>query len=84
MSRSYKRTPVFKDGSDSRRKRYSKRWANKKVRSAKLIAFTKSNKYRRMYETWDICDYRFYRPLSLEVAKDRGELNWWKKWYYRK
>lgn len=79
MSRSYKRNPVYKALS-----KYSKRQANKKVRRTKLTAFRKSNMYRKVYETWDVCDYRFYVPFSSEISKNKDDMNRWRKWYYRK
>lgn len=85
MSRSYKRKPVYKDGSSGRRriKKHDKRRASRKVRRTNT-AFRKSNIYRRLSETWDICDYRTYEPFSYEYLEDKELLNWWKKWYYRK
>lgn len=85
MGHSYKRNPVYKDGSGARRriKKYYKKRANKKVRRTN-ITFRKTNMYRKISETWNICDYRFYVPFSLEISEDKDELNWWKKWYYRK
>ena len=84
MSRSYKRTPVFKDGSDnSKTKKYSKRLANKKVRRQMIEQRKKSNDYRKNgMESWDICDYRFYRPKSINMTEE--ELYTWKKYFYRK
>lgn len=85
MSHSYKRNPVYKDGSSNRRriKKYYKKQANKKVRRTRT-AFRKTNMYRKISETWNICDYRFYVPLSLEISENEDKLNRWKKWYYRK
>lgn len=62
MSRSYKHTPVYKVNKSGK---YGKRCANKKLRrKAKQkpydLAAGKSNLYRREYESWDICDYRFW------------------------
>ncbi len=84
MSHSIKKTPVYKDGSNqSKRRKYNKRQANKKVRKW-AGALRKSNEYRKIWEQWDICDYRFYEPFSCEYLEDKNLLNWWKKWYYRK
>ena len=79
MSRSYKRNPIYKAVS-----KYGKKLANRKVRRTKLPAFRKSNMYRKVYETWDVCDYRFYVPFSSEISKNKEHMNWWRKWYYRK
>lgn len=85
MSRSYKRNPVYKDGNSNRRKikKYYKKQANKKVRRTKISFSRKTNMYRKISETWNICDYRFYVPL-FEISENKDQLNWWKKWYYRK
>ena len=54
MSRSYKKHPVY----TSKRSTVglSKKWANKKVRRAKMLS--SGNYYRRLYEQWAIRDYR--------------------------
>lgn len=82
MSRSFKKTSVYKDGSDqSKRRKYSKRQANKKVRKW-AGTLRKSNEYRKIGEQWDICDYRFY---EAEPDRASGEdYARWKKYYYRK
>ena len=56
MSRSFKKTPIYKDGgyqSDG------KRIANRKVRRAPNDTFStvKRKLYKKIYETWDINDY---------------------------
>jgi len=56
MSRSY-REPVFVDGYGTRRKRYAKNLANRYIRRTKDIP--NGNAYRKYYDSWDICDYRF-------------------------
>lgn len=78
MSRSYKHTPVYKVN----KSKYNKRCANKKVRrEAKQkpydSAVQKSNLYRREYESWDICDYRFWgEPIWREdaIGKEEAQL----------
>lgn len=81
MSRSYKKTPVCKDGNKS--KKEGKFWANKKIRRSKDLRMgVKSNLYKKAYEQWDVCDYRCY--VECKVNAEKEELNWWKKWYVRK
>jgi len=59
MSRSYK-APWFTDSTHgSLRRKYFKRYSNKRARKRKL---PNGNKYRRNGLTYDICDYRFYCP----------------------
>ena len=62
MSRSYKRTPVCKDGNASKKR-------------GKKIA-------KKVYESWNICDYRFYEDCKAEFNVE--DMNFWKKWYFRK
>ena len=42
----------------------------------------KSKAFRKISETWDICDWKFYgeRPWN----PNREEKNHWEKCYYRK
>ena len=58
MSRSYKKFPGFSDGDSC--KKFPKRWAARKVRHSKNIP--NGGAYRRLYNSWDICDYncRYY------------------------
>ncbi len=80
MSRSYKNTPVFKPYSRLNSKWY-KRQAGKKVRRADY-GLGKSKRYRKIFETWDICDYRFYEVMPDSSETDACEH--WKKFYRRK
>ena len=61
--------------------KYAKNQANKKVRK-EMFFYRKSKKYKRIYESWNIVDYRFYKRKPLETE---GEfLRIWEKFYYRK
>lgn len=79
MSRSYKRTPVCKDGNKS--KKFGKRQANKRVRKTKELG-RKSKLYRKAYEPWNVCDYRFFKERDVNMEEE--ELSRWKKWFLRK
>lgn len=79
MSRSYKRTPILKCCGD---KKYGKRQANKKVRRSDKSVLYRGKQYRKLYESWDINDVILFWTRH-EAEKD-GELDVWKKWYYRK
>lgn len=62
MSRSYKHTPVLKN---SRAGNKAKKISNRKIRrKTKVnpddIQIGKSNYYRKLNESWDICDYWFW------------------------
>lgn len=78
MSRSYKHTPVIKCCGYGR---FGKRQANKKVRQTKGLG-QKSQSFKRVYETWNIRDYRSF---SRRNAGERliGK-EYWEKCYYRK
>lgn len=89
MSRSYKHTPVYKSTKAGNK---GKKYANRSIRrKAKIspddIQVGKSNYYRKLNQSWDICDYRFWgEPIWREESrlnlKDNPEL--WKKCYRRK
>ncbi|MFG6369225.1 MAG: hypothetical protein K1W16_12535 [Lachnospiraceae bacterium] len=79
MSRSYKRIPIKKCCGD---RQYGKRQANKKVRRSNKSVLYNRKQYRKLYETWDINDVIVY--WSRREAERDGELDIWKKYYYRK
>lgn len=73
MSRSYRR-PYYTDGYGTRRKRYMKRYANKRVRKTKGVPNGRA--YRKYHDPWDICDYKCrWDPNGWIIVKD-GELVW--------
>lgn len=57
MSRSYKKKPFFKATC-----RGMKRYANKAVRHYKDLPAYKSKAYKKVFQSYDICDYFFYTP----------------------
>lgn len=83
MSRSYKRSPVYKEGSDrSKIRKNNKRQANKLVRKNMFLS-RKSNDYRKSgMDSWEICDYRFFEPKIAGMSKE--DLEHWKRYYFRK
>ena len=76
MSRSYKKHPWVTDGGTPGTK-YSKRFANKKVRRNEDIP--NGGSYKKVYESWEIRDYKWY--WTWEEAKKDWEEN---KNYYLK
>ena len=42
----------------------------------------KSNLYKKGYESWNICDCRFYEDCKAEFNVE--DMNFWEKWYFRK
>ena len=91
MSRSYKKSPWSGDSGP-----WWKRQANKKVRRYKKD-LSNGKDYKKLYCSWDICDYGSYKTLNswLTFAKDKSnnhycwdteydetkEILKWKKWY---
>lgn len=66
MSRSFKKSPVCTDHCTPGTK-WSKRQAAKAVRRSTEVDDGKA--YRKLYNPWIICDYRFYRTLSAEIRE---------------
>lgn len=64
MSRSYK-YPIFTDYN-----RGSKQLANRKVRQKikSMASFSKGNWYRKIFESYNICDFKFF-PMNEEYRK---------------
>lgn len=56
MSRSVKKFPVVKDKTCCKA---GKRFANKRIRRYKGF-ISNGKEYKKLYDSWDICDYCFY------------------------
>ena len=67
MSRSCKKTPVSKGR--CKNSCWAKRAANKRVRRAKTL-WGKSKAFRKISETWDICDWKFYRERPWNLNRE--------------
>lgn len=67
MSRSRKKTPVFKDTD-----RYAKRLANHIVRHSNSEFPLKGNAYKRCYPSWNICEHtgRWTLEDALKTYRD--------------
>jgi hypothetical protein len=61
MSRSI-RKPYWTEGYGGKWRSFSKRQASKKVRQTKFIG--NNAYYKRIYESWDICDFKFLEPIE--------------------
>lgn len=72
MSRSCKKTPVSKGR--CKNSRWAKRAANKRVRRAKTL-WGKSKAFRKISETWDICDWKFYRERPWNPNREEKKIN---------
>ena len=64
MSRSYKRFAVCKD-----RTKEGKLIANRLVRRKGLVVSGKSNAYRKLYCSYNICDYRFVETKKQVISE---------------
>lgn len=73
MSRS-RRKPIFKDGYKKPSKRILKQAANATVRNSKELA--KGSYYKKVSESWDICDYIFdcrWDDISNLTPKEKAK-----------
>jgi hypothetical protein len=75
MSRSYKHIACYTDHNSGTWQR--KRWASKAIRRS-IFDITNGNMYKKVYETWSICDYKFlleydpkYRNLEILIKARR-------------
>ncbi len=59
MSRSFKK-PYYTCGYGGTYKKFAKRQANKRIRKSDIVS--NNGFYKRLYCSWDICDYIFYCP----------------------
>jgi hypothetical protein len=75
MSRSYRKPWVTDGYKGSKRRQYYKRLANKVVRRA--IGVPDGKAYRKFYDTWDICDFKFYADIKDEYWCE-------KPWHYNR
>lgn len=81
MSRSYKKSPYFTDGSPGTTKE-AKRFASKKVRRMKSDDPLKGGSYKKVSESWEIHDY--VGRWTWQEAKEeweRGDNEYLKKRY---
>lgn len=98
VSRSYKHVPCARDSERSRvPNRYkAKTIANRAVRRNENIS--NHSGYRKAYESWDICDYKFFKteeqllndwkngrggPKFMKLSYKEAKRSW-RKWYKSK
>ena len=74
MSRSYRKPWVTDGYKGSSRRQWAKRYANKKVRHAEDVPNGKA--YRKFYESWNICDYKWLCTFEPYVSCITGEPRW--------
>lgn len=83
MSRSYRKTPILKDG--GRSSKYNKQLANRHIRrKANRDVYSdhigSNSFYKKMYESWEINDYISRYTLD-EAIKDYDRLKKY-EWFY--
>lgn len=66
MSRSKKKS-YWTCGYGGKWKKFAKRQANKRVR--KLEDNYGNMSYKKVYNSWDICDYIFYTPEDIKATR---------------
>ena len=66
MSRSYKHNPWFTDRSKHGAK-WQKKQANHRVRRYNKQLYN-GNDYKRIYNSWEIRDYKWYEPKNSAIA----------------
>ena len=69
MSRSFKKTPGFCDRSP-----YNKNQANRRAR--KNWAIANGGAYRKVFEQWNICDFKFLFFNKKEIDKYYNNKPW--------
>lgn len=88
MSRSYRHTPILKDGGKSSKK--NKQLANRYVRrviNRNPALRLKGKQYKRLYETWEINDYttRFTEKEAINYYYKMFSSNrYWDIWFKEK
>ena len=65
MSRSVKKTPIFKQQND----RAFKRYANKRIRHREELS--NGREYKKTFETWNICDFKWFPEPGDNIEKAR-------------
>jgi len=74
MSRSARKAWVV-DGYGSQIKKYQKNQANRRIRRAKEVP--DGNSYRRYFNPYDICDYKFFVNVTHKDDPSYEE-NYWR------
>lgn len=87
MSRSYRKTPIYKEGYGSNRVKVMKQVANRKVRKCKDVPNYKA--FKKYFTSWEIHDFKcFYPEYRLDKYRNDEDYeehkNWWRKIYVRK
>lgn len=69
MSRSYRKSFITDGYKGSKRRQYFKKYANHVIRKTDDIA--NGSAFKKVSDTWDICDYRWYFNPAEKFYKDK-------------
>jgi len=73
MSRSYRKTLIKTDHGPSTK--YYKRLASKKIRRVSVDDYiADGNSYKKYFESWEICDFKFYYDPEPLVWSFMGKI----------
>ena len=95
MSRSYRKNPVVTDNNDSHQsKKLASRSLRRKLKNSDELL--KGSSYKKHYESWDICDYKFRKTREEAIEGYYSSCNRYKyfkeefptledylKWWYK-
>lgn len=81
MSRSYKHTPSCGEGKNKYMKRYSNKVIRQKLKDEDYIL--ENSNFRKVINTWEIEDYRWFRTFAEFVARDRNLKNMYWRYFGR-
>lgn len=77
LSRSRKHTPRSGD----KKSKFFKRYANRKIRKLPLEEFYSHKTYKKVFCSYDICDYESVGTTFEEYWKQK--IKWWHIWRYK-
>ena len=74
MSRTYKKNPYITDNSNSHEmKKIASRVTRRKLNSSDSIIT--GSKYKRFFDSYDICDYKFRLDLNEAISQYNNDYN---------
>jgi hypothetical protein len=77
MSRSYKKTPWSGDKKGKEKKRIANHKMRQKLKN-NLELIVQQGEYKKLYETWDICDFGWVTTFEEFMERE------WKNYYWLK
>ena len=80
MSRSYKKTPWCGDHKGTFKKRFANKYVRTWLKRNPEIAL-KGGQYRKVYESWDICDYGYTCTWKEYWESEWRHYCYWSNYY---